>query len=219
VTLQRALGPSNAVSVAYVAAAGRNPLRQEYWVNPNDNVTYAYLLRNDAFSNFHSLQVQFQRRLSRGLQALVSYTWGKSLDNASNDSSSYLIAPAIVSKQDYGPSDFDIRQTLSAAFSYNISGARFWKPLTHGWALDGVVSARTATPVDITYSADIGYGLYNWRPDTVPEQPLYIADSNVACGKRFNPDAFETPNTYPGRQGTLGRIEIGNLPVGQHLGL
>ena len=161
------------------------------------------------------MQAQFQRRLSRGLQALVSYTWGKSLDNASNDSSSYLIASAIVPKQDYGPSDFDIRQTLSAAFSYNIPGARFWKPLTHGWALDGVVSARTATPVDITYSADIGYGLYNWRPDVVPGQPLYIADPNVAGGKRFNPDAFETPNTYPGRQGTLGRNVMRGFPIEQ----
>jgi hypothetical protein len=214
-TLQRALGSSNALSVGYVAAAGRNLLRQEYRVNPNDDITYAYLLRNDAFSNFHSLQVQFQRRLAKGLQALVSYTLAKSLDNASNDSSSYLIASAIVPKRDYGPSDFDIRQTVSAAFSYNIAGARFWKPATRGWALDGVVSARTATPVDITYSADIGYGLYNWRPDVVAGQQLYIADPNVAGGRRFNPDAFETPNTYPGRQGTLGRNVMRGFPVEQ----
>ncbi len=215
VTLQRALGTSNAISAAYVAAAGRNLLRQEYWVNPNDNITYAYLLRNDAFSNFNSLQVQFQRRLSHGLQALVSYTWAKSLDNASNDSSSYLIAKAINPKQDYGPSDFDIRHTLSAAFSYNLPGPRYWKPVTHGWALDGVASARTATPVDITYSADIGYGLYNWRPDVVPGQPLYISDPNVAGGRRFNPDAFEMPDAYPGRQGTLGRNMMRGFPIEQ----
>ena len=215
VTLQRSLGESNAISVAYVAAAGRNLLRQEYWVNPNENITYAYLLTNQSFSNFNSLQAQFQRRLSRGLQALVSYTWAKSLDNASNDSSSYLIAPAINPNRDYGPSDFDIRQTLSAAFSYTLPGARFGKTATHGWALDGVGSARTATPVDITYSADIGYGVFNWRPDVVPGQPLYISDPNVAGGRRFNANAFETPNVYPGVQGTLGRNVLRGFPVEQ----
>jgi hypothetical protein len=214
-TLERALGKSNAISIGYVGAAGRNLLRQEYWVKPNDDITYAYQVRNDAFSNFHSLQMQFQRRLSRGLQALVSYTLGKSLDNNSNDSSSHLIAAPINPKRDYGPSEFDIRQTLAAAFSYNVPKARMLKPLTRDWALDGVFSARSATPVDVTYSADLGYGVYTWRPDVVAGQPLYLADPKVAGGRRFNPDAFEFPNTYPGQQGTLGRNVLRGFPIEQ----
>src|SRR5260370_926485 len=177
--------------------------------------TYAYLLRNDAFSNFHSLQVQCQRRLSRGLQALVSYTYGKSLDNNSNDSSSHLIAAAIDPKRAYGPSEFDIRQTLAAAFSYNLPKAHVLKPLARDRALDGVFSARSATPVDVTYSADIGYGVYTWRPDVVAGQTLYLLDPNVAGGRPFNPDTFEFPNTYPGRQGTLGRNVLRGFPVEQ----
>jgi hypothetical protein len=214
-TLERSLGRSNALSLGYVAAAGRNLLQQEYWVNPNANITYAYLLRNDAFSNFHSLQAQFQRRLSHDLQALVSYTYGKSLDNDSNDSSSHLIAAAINPQQDYGPSDFDIRQTLSAAFSYTLPKPEFLKPVTRDWALDGVFIARTATPVDVNYSADIGYGVYTWRPDVVAGEPLYLADPNVAGGRRFNPDAFELPDTYPGRQGNLGRNVLRGFPIEQ----
>jgi hypothetical protein len=213
--LERALGRSNAVSVGYVAAAGRNLLRQEYWVNPNDNVTYAYLLRNDAVSNFNSLQAQFQRRLSHGLQALVSYTYGKSLDNNSNDSSSHLIAAAINPRQDYGPSDFDIRHTLSAAFSYTLPKSEVLKLVARDWALDGVLTARTATPVDVNYSADIGYGVYTWRPDVVAGQQLFLADPNVASGRRFNPAAFELPDTYPGRQGNLGRNMLRGFPIEQ----
>ena len=215
ITLERALGKSNAVSVGYIAAAGRNLLRQEYWVTPNENVTYAYQLRNDAFSNFNSLQAQFQRRLSKGLQALVSYTYGKSLDNNSNDSSSHLIAAAVNPTQDYGSSDFDIRHTLSAAFSYNIPAARWLRPLMRDWSLDGVLSARSATPVDVTYSADIGYGVYSWRPDVVEGQSLYLPDPNVAGGRKFNLDAFEFPNTYPGRQGTLGRNVLRGFSIEQ----
>jgi hypothetical protein len=214
--MERGLGRSNVLSVSYVAAAGRRLLRQEYWVNPNDNITYAYLLRNNAFSNFQSLQAQFQRRLAHGLQALVSYTYGKSLDNNSNDSSSHLIALAIDPKNDYGPSDFDIRQTLSAAFTWQVPSVRGrWKPLARDWALDGVVLARSSTPVDVTYYHDIGYGLYTFRPDVVPGQPLYLSDPNVAGGQRFNADAFETPNTYPGRQGTLGRNVMRGFPIEQ----
>jgi hypothetical protein len=216
VAMERGLGRSNVLSVSYVAAAGRRLLRQEYWVNPNDNITYAYLLRNNAFSNFQSLQAQFQRRLAHGLQALVSYTYGKSLDNNSNDSSSHLIALAIDPKNDYGPSDFDIRQTLSAAFTWQVPSVRGrWKPLARDWALDGVVLARSSTPVDVTYYHDIGYGLYTFRPDVVPGQPLYLSDPNVAGGQRFNADAFETPNTYPGRQGTLGRNVMRGFPIEQ----
>ena len=89
------------------------------------------------------------------------------------------------------------------------------KALTHNWALDGVFTARSATPVDVTYSADIGYGVYSWRPDVVPGEPLYLSDPNVAGGWKFNLDAFEIPDTYPGRQGTLGRNVMRGFPIEQ----
>jgi hypothetical protein len=209
VTLERALGRSRVMSVGYVGAAGRNLLRQEYWVNPNDNITYAYLLRNRAFSDFHSLQAQVQQRRARGVQALVSYTWGKSLDTNSNDSSSNLIAPQIDPRRDRGPSDFDIRHTLSAAWSWDLP----W--LLRGFGLDGVMTARTATPVDVTFYRDLGFGLYNFRPDVVAGVPMTIPDPTVAGGTRYNYDAFEIPGGFPGRQGTLGRNVLRGFPLAQ----
>ncbi|MGH9662835.1 MAG: TonB-dependent receptor domain-containing protein, partial [Bryobacteraceae bacterium] len=211
-TMQQSLGRSSAISIGYVAAAGRHLLRQEYFVNPNDNFTYAYLLTNQAFSNFNSLQVQFQRRLSNGWQALISYTWSHSLDNASNDSASYLEALQLNPKLDYGPSDFDIRHTLSAAFTYALPGRHL---LLRNWFFDGVVSLRTATLVDVTYSRDLGFGFYTFRPDLVFGSPLYLSDSNVAGGRRFNMDAFVLPTQYPGRQGTLGRNGLRGFPLNQ----
>ena len=206
VTLERALGRSRVASVGYVGAAGRRLLRQEYWVNPNDDITYAYLLRNRAFSDFHSLQAQMQQRLTRGVQGLVSYTWGKSLDTNSNDSASNLIALQIDPQRDRGPSDFDIRHTLSAAWSWE---------LPRGFGLDGVVSMRTATPVDVTFYRDLGFGIYNLRPDVVAGQPSMLADANVPGGRRFNYDAFEIPQEFPGRQGTLGRNVLRGFGLAQ----
>lgn len=209
VHVDRALGGTNVVSIGSVGAAGRRLLRQEYFVNPNDNFTYAYLLRNRAFSDFHSLQAQFQRRLSSGLQTLVSYTWGKSLDNASTDSASHLIALQLDPNNDRGPSDFDIRQTLSAAFTYDFPRFRRQRDVIsaaiNNWALDGVFTARTATPVDVTFTRDLGFGLYEFRPDVIGLQPLYTEDPNLAGGRKLNYDAFEIQREFPGRQGTLGR--------------
>lgn len=201
--IERSFGGSNALSVAYVAAAGRRLLRQTYFVNPNEDFTYAHLLRNSAFSDFHSLQAQFQRRLSRGVQILASYTWAKSLDTNSADSISNLAARQIVPRNDRGPSDFDVRHTFSAAFSWDLPPQR--NLLLRGWALDGVVTVRSATPVDVTFYRDLGFGLYNIRPDRVPGQSFYVTDPNVGGGRRFNADAFEVQREFPGRQGTLGR--------------
>jgi hypothetical protein len=141
---------------------GATLLRQDYFVNPNNSFTYAYLIRNTGFSNFDSLQVQYQHRLSKGLHAIAAYTWAHSLDNASNDSASYLSALQLNPLRDYGPSDFDIRHALSAAFTYDLP--RGPTVFLRNWALDGVVIGRSATPVDVTYYRDLGFGLYNFRP-------------------------------------------------------
>lgn len=213
VAVEQSLGRNDLLSVSYVGAAGRDLLRQDYFVNPNANFTYAYLIRNTGFSNFNSLQVQYQHRLSKGLHAMAAYTWAHSLDNASNDSASYLSALQINPQRDYGPSDFDIRHALSAAFTYDLPrGPTF---LLRNWALDGVLVARSATPVDVTYYRDLGFGLYNFRPDIIPGVPLYVDDPNVAGGRRFNADAFDFPDTFPGRQGTLGRNVLRGFNLNQ----
>jgi hypothetical protein len=47
------------------------------------------LTDNSATSDYHALQVKFQRRLSHGLQVLASYTFSHSIDNVSTDAFSH----------------------------------------------------------------------------------------------------------------------------------
>jgi len=213
VTIEQSLGTNDLLSTAYVGSAGRNLLRMDYFVNPNQNFTYAYLVRNTAFSDFDSLQIQYQHRLSKGLHVRAAYTWAHSLDNASNDSASYLAALQINPLDDRGPSDFDIRHSFSAAFTYDLPKGK--TVFLRNWGLDGVVIARSAPPVDVTYYQDLGFGLYNFRPDLVPGVPLYISDPNVAGGRRINANAFSFPGGFPGRQGTLGRNALRGLGMNQ----
>src|SRR6202040_2661488 len=86
VTMEQSLGKEQALSVAYVAAVGRRLLQQQEVIFPNPNFFAVELFGNSATSDYQSLQVQFQRRLSHGLQSLVSYTWGHSIDTASSGS-------------------------------------------------------------------------------------------------------------------------------------
>ncbi len=217
-TLEQRLGRSQLLSISYVGAAGRHLLRQSYYLNPTPSIVEAFLLTNAAFSDFHSLQAQFEQKLTNGVVALVSYTLGKSLDNVSSESNLLLRAAELDPKNDRGPSDFDIRQTLTAASSYTIpaqqriGALRF---LTNGWGLDGVLIARTATPVDVTFQRDLGFGLTNIRPDLVAGLPLYLDDPHVAGGRRINPAAFDIQQDYPGRQGTLGRNVLRGFPMAQ----
>jgi len=214
--VEQPFGPSNSVEASYVGSAGRRLARVESLrtqVLQNPLFTRIDYVNNRGFSDYNSLQLQFRRRFSRGLQALLAYTWSKSLDTASDESITNLQAPAARTGMDLdrGPSSFDIRHTFTGTGSYEIPvrmANRFAKAVLGGFAVDSVVRLRTATPVAVVTGRDpLGLGLTNVaRPDLVPGQPLYLSGDGLPGGKRFNPAAFDavTPLAQ-GRQGTLGR--------------
>jgi outer membrane receptor protein involved in Fe transport len=217
-SLERAFGQRQALSVAYVGQAGRSLQRSEALYQPNSDFTGEFVLtRDDAFSNYHALQVQFRRTISTSLQALLNYSWAHSLDNSSNDQVIGLSNTVVSAARDYASSDFDVRQSFSGAISYSIptalqSGAL--SSLTRDWSIESVVVARTGFPfnaVVVGTSPDPG-GIVRTRPDRVPGQPLWIPAPGAPAGKmlNYNPvtmtGAFQVPSTP--RQGTEGRNDI-----------
>jgi hypothetical protein len=72
--LEQSLGPSQTLQVTYVGAGGRDLLRNDTLFAPNPKFTsQVTVVRNTGTSDYHALQVQFQRRMAGGLQALASY--------------------------------------------------------------------------------------------------------------------------------------------------
>jgi hypothetical protein len=217
VGVEQSLGANQTLTATYLGALGRRLLRQEDLQNPNANfATTVFVTRNLAESDYHALQLQFQRRLSRGLQALVSYSFAKSLDNASSDSATLPRADRLDPRLDRAPSDFDVRHSFSAAVTYNIpapfeSGAG--RAILGGFSLDAIYTARSATPVDVSFFRNLGFGFIPLRPDLVSGAQLYLDEANAPGGRRFNPAAFlrQTAN----RQGTLGRNALRGFPVSQ----
>jgi hypothetical protein len=214
--VQQALGASQSITVSYVGALGRELEYPQYYPTVGPQGYDANFTDNAATSDYNALQVQFQHQLSHGLTALASYTFAHSLDDGSSVVSSFLPATFLSPSANRGPSDFDVRHAFSGAFSYNIPGlarADWLSRLANGWGLDGIVTARSALPVDV-YEWNFVPGLNGYlpvRPNLVPGQPLYLSGSQCAVfpggycagGRGINPAAFVLP--ADDGQGDLGR--------------
>ena len=148
---------------------------------------------------------------------MVAYTWSHSIDIASNDSSANL--PSLAgydASLDRGPSDFDVRHSVSAAISYDIPGllkSGFGKTLLSHWSFEVIISARTAAPLEIFSSRDSAFGPFNLRPDLITGVPLYVSDQTAPGGRRINSQAFAIPTEL--RQGSLGRNALRGFPFSQ----
>ncbi len=211
VAVEQALGAQQTFTMSYVGASGRRLLSSPLLEVPVN----AYLITNSASSNYNALQLQFQRKLSRGLQMIASYTWSHSLDDGSSGSDYGDVAynAQAAANANHGDSSFDIRNAFTSALTYNVPAAfanPVAKALEHGWALESIIQAASAPPVDLSsYNYYLLSGnAYNIRPDVVPGQPYYLYGSQYPGGKAFNPAAFTEPPLGPNgplRDGNFGR--------------
>jgi hypothetical protein len=209
VAVEQSLGMSQSLSLTYVGGIGRDLLRTTTLIAPNPNFTIVQATDNTGVSNYQALQVKLQRRLSQGLQALASYTFSHSIDNASTDAFTFLNTPTSIASPnvDRGNSDFDIRHSLTAGVTYSLptpQGNRLAKTTLGGWSVDAFVLARSAPPVNTTGTLFVGAGTALFpRPNVVPGQPLELFGSQYPGGKILNGAAFSAPPT--GQQGDFGR--------------
>jgi hypothetical protein len=215
--LEKQLGPRGVGSIAYVGAAGRNLLGNEAYVDPSTGILERLVTLTQNSSSYEALEMRYNGSLARNFYGSLSYTWGHSIDDGSLDSSMFLIHPGYSLSEARGSSDFDVRQSFTAALSYRVPfehSPRFPSWLA-GWTLSTIFRARSGFPIDVqTDEQRLGQGFDNvGRPDLVPGVPIWIADPNVAGGRRLNPAAFLIPPN--GAPGTLGRNAITGNPLAQ----
>lgn len=208
--VEQSIGSSQALSITYVGAIGRKLLRVSDLVNVNNDFGLIALTSNTATSDYHALQVKFERRLSRGLQALGSYTFSHSIDSASTDAfADNVNSPGIPvsSNVDRGNSDFDIRHSFTAGVTYNVPSPpsnEFARAVLGGWSVDSFVLARSAPPVNLVGAVEFFAGAELFlRPNENAGVPLVTYNSQDPGGKNFNMNAFSPPPT--GKQGNFPR--------------
>jgi hypothetical protein len=193
-TVEQGLGHNQTLTLGYIASVGRQlylPKQYLPYYLGNTNFSpnaYLVLTNNGASSSYNSLQVQFNRRLTQGLQALASYTWSHSIDDATNNAS--------VFEQLRGPSDYDIRNNFELALTYDVPGTyknAFAAAALKHWSFVTRVTARSALPIDLIGYQSIGAGSglqVTYHPNVVAGMPIYVHDNTVPSGRRINLNAF-----------------------------
>ena len=177
-------------------------------------------------SVYHSLQAQFQCRLQSGLTGLFSYTWAKSIDNASNffasagDANYPQDSNNIAAER--ARSSFDVPHRFTGSFVYQLpfgpgkalgsdwSGAA--ARLLSGWQLNGIVSLQTGQPYSVALpgefdNSNTGRSSYGFGAG---DRPNVNSDPNLSSPdpqQWFDPSAFSLP-AY-GSFGNAGRNIIG----------
>jgi hypothetical protein len=162
-------------NLVYTRANGQtvNGIQQPFGNNFGTDVSF------DAMGNstYNSLQVSL-KHTTGGLTVLGSYTYGKSLDQASNlgeqvDPYNYGLTRA--------PSSFDIKHDFVASYRYNLPFDKLFhrsNEVTKGWAISGITRFSSGLPVTLVNPNDTSLiGSYNNGVNGVG-----FADLNVASG-------------------------------------
>jgi hypothetical protein len=212
VNLQQELGRDRILEVAYAGSKGtkllgardeNQPLPSPLQPNPRPVPQFADIdiLESRGDSTYHSLQARFQQSLSRGLTALASYTWSKSIDDASSFFSSAGDANfpqnSRHTRADRGLSNFDLRHRFSLSYSYDLPFGK--GRLLGGWQTFGIWTFQTGRPftVDLLPTLDnsntgqsiLGFGGSNERPNVLRPAAL----SKPSAGRWFDTQAFTLP--------------------------
>src|SRR5262249_22709180 len=219
VALEQSLGSRQSVSLTYVGAAGRDLLRETGLFNVNPNFQSVSVTANSATSDYHALQLKFERRLSRGFQALASYTWSHSMDIASTDAATHLNTPGLIAdpRIDRGDSDFDIRHSFSAGATYQLptpSSGGVVQAILGNWSVYTIVLARSAPPVDVVGAISFAGGVVlGARPNVNPGIAEVLYGDQYPGGMALDKGAFAAAPA--GQQGDFGRNVLRRVRASQ----
>jgi hypothetical protein len=148
-------------------------------------------------SNYNSLQVQANRRYTRGFQAGLAYTYSKSFDYA-NDESSDVFFGRPFKAFNYAPSDFDQTHILTINYIYDVPAVgqklgnnAFARAVLDHWQISGTTSYASGKPKNIT----IGTSTYSSTAATISLGQQCPVGSNATSTNAGNGTQVCTPIT------------------------
>ncbi len=216
-----------AVEVGYVGGKGTHLVRlydrnqpNIFGDRPDPRYGFVDILSSGACSSYNAMQAILRVNNWHGITNLTQYTWGKSLDGASdgidfNFASAALPQDSNNLRAEKGPSTYDTRGRFSTAVTYAVPEIpNFPSWLANGWGLNSIVVAQTGRPIPIVTSNDTSsffnfnfatQSNFHQRPNILPGVDPILANWNPSTGY-LNPLAFQQP--ADGTFGSLGRNQI-----------
>jgi hypothetical protein len=157
-------------------------------------------------ANYNAFTAKAEKRFSRGMTFLVSYTWSHAIDDAAgtlNDGTGGFRNVYDISLE-RGNSQYDLRHNFIASFVYDLPfgrGRAFgadWHPLLNGvlggWQLGGILFLRSGEPFSVTVSGDIANtGAANYA-NRIGEGTLPSSERSIDGW--FDTSAFTVPAQY-----------------------
>jgi hypothetical protein len=210
-TYQRQLTGDTVVEIGYVGTVGNYLSRERDLnqlptgttfkpenLNPNGSQKYnvAYLRPYKGFANipmlehsgrstYHGLQVELNRRFSKGLLYGFAYTLSKAMDNNSGPRDGFI--DVYNQSLNWGKSSNDTRHVAIINFVWEMpffnSGNRWTKMALGGWQISGITQFQTGSPITIGNGDDyLGIGSTNGKPWNLngnPDRPQKFANVNA----------------------------------------
>jgi hypothetical protein len=156
--------PTNNVFISSAAPGSvNNPCRETIASTANCTLGVIRLRANAAESIYHSMQVSFDKRFSRGFSAGLHYTWSSFIDTASeifNPSGGEVAVAQDPRNQagDRARSSYDRPHRLSGNFVYELPWYREQRGvaghLLGGWQFNGFVTFQSGAPFTPLNGAD-----------------------------------------------------------------
>jgi len=151
-------------------------------------------------SNYHSLQARVERR-SASLQFLASYTFSKSIDNASGFQN--LLNPFCFSC-DRALSGFDVRHRFVFSYTYRLPLKRFasshaiLEKVMDGWEIGGITTFQSGIPVRLMDSGSDNslVGGYAYESADRPDVVGTIRIQDPRNGGTAGPNQFFDPSSF-----------------------
>ena len=228
VTLQRELGAGFTADVGYVGNKSRDLmiLADYNQARPNaegENTALqarrpiqGYQFIQAAFDggkgDYHALQAKVEKRYSRGLYLLNSFTWSRARDNASghleaNNGDNSRVNFADI-EGDFGLSGYNLprNNVTTVVWEVPFGRDRRWggnmpavlDGIAGGWRLTAINTMASGRPVNLTYSPNAQQtvsGTPTYRPNVTGD--IYAADRSVAQWFNLANIVAPTTNSQP----------------------
>ena len=170
--------------------------------------TVSFFRNNVGNTNYNSLQARLEKRFSRDLSFLASYTFSKLIDEASSvfDSTiftgpvaNFPVADSFNRKLERDLSTGDIPQnfTLSSTYDLPVGAGHHFRPrgifgkLIGGWELAWLLSLQSGVPLPVTQSTNFNSfaGFGTQRPNRIGDPSQ---DAQRSTAQWFNTAVFKT---------------------------
>lgn len=210
------------LTAAYVGSAGhhlfmQNQLNPAIYGKPGSSVNARRLLAPNytsiidqlsvGNSSYNALQLSANKRFQHGLTVLMNYTWSKSIDDASNDTS----APSdpFDIERDRAHSDFDVPQRFVSSVIWQLPGVKnggfLPRLLASGWEFNGILTLQSGSPFTVTSGVDNSQsGVGADRANVIGDPSLSTSRPTAQLLQRYFNTAAFTVNPV-GTFGNSGR--------------